>query len=26
LVRLPLFNALTTDEQSRVIEAVLTSL
>ena len=26
LVRLPLFNALTMDEQSRVIEAVLTSL
>ena len=26
LVRLPLFNALTSDEQSRVIEAVLTSL
>ena len=26
LVRLPLFNALTTDEQSRVIEAVLSSL
>jgi dTDP-4-amino-4,6-dideoxygalactose transaminase len=26
LVRLPLFNAVTTDEQSRVIEAVLTSL
>jgi dTDP-4-amino-4,6-dideoxygalactose transaminase len=26
LVRLPLFNALTTDEQSRVIEAVQTSL
>jgi dTDP-4-amino-4,6-dideoxygalactose transaminase len=26
LVRLPLFHALTTDEQSRVIEAVLSSL